>query len=240
MIRVVLVEPHYGGNIGSVARLVKNFGAHELYLVNPRVPPTDPEALRWAVHAKDVLESARVVSRLEAAVEDCAFVVATTGKPLEKRVARTPVTPKQFAEKFADYMHSRERVAILFGREPSGLTNEEMQTADLTVTIPASPVYPILNLSHAVAVILYELYAHSQRYEQIKHPPTKQTLDVLFRFFSELVDMTGRDNPGEVKRIFRAVVGRGVRTEREANALIGVFADVIKRWKGAGRHKARL
>ncbi len=233
MIRVVLVEPYYAGNIGSVARLVKNFGAHELYLVNPHVAPTDPEALRWAVHAKDVLESARVVGTVEAAVKDCAFVVATTGKPLEKRVARTPITPKQFATRFASYVHSRERIAILFGREPSGLTNEEMQIADLTVTIPASPTYPILNLSHAVAVILYELYVHSRKYRQIKHPPTKQTLDVLFRFFSELVDIVGRDNPEEVKKIFRAVVGRGVRTEREAKALIGVFADVIKRWKRA-------
>ncbi len=238
VIRVVLVEPHYAGNVGSVARLMKNFEAGELYLVNPHVSPLDDEALRWAVHAKDVLEKARVVSSLEAAIEGSTFVAATTGRPHEKSVSRTPMTPKQFAQRFGHFLRGNGVLTILFGREPSGLTNEEMQMADFTVTIPASPVYPILNLSHAVGVILYELYVHGSRYRQIKNPPRAENIELLHRFFGRLVDIVGRDRPDEVKRIFRAVVARGARTDREVRALIGVLADALRRWENAGGDKA--
>jgi len=232
VIRVVLVEPYYAGNIGSVARLAKNFEARELYLVAPHVSPLDPEALRWAVHAKDVLEGATVVNTLKQAIEGCSVVVATTGKPNEKSVARTPITPKQFARKYWRYVKSKERLAILFGREPSGLTNEEMQVADFTVTIPASPVYPILNLSHAVGIILYELYVHAYR-KGHGSPPSRRSVETLFSFAERVVDMLDRDKPDVVKKILRASLLRGVRTEKEVNALIGVFADIWRRCGGA-------
>ena len=228
MFRVVLVEPHYAGNIGSVARLLKNFSIHELYLVNPRVHHLSEEAFTWAVHAKDVLERAVVVRRLEDAISDASVVVATTAKPHEKLVSRTPVTPRKMAEVLEPYWNTNEVAVILFGREPSGLTNEELAAADFTVTIPTSREYPAMNLSHSVAVILYELYIRKHRLRR-KFPPPKRAWDTLKRFLHEAVKATRRHNPEEVERAIYAALRRGARTEKEVNSFIGLLSYMVRR-----------
>jgi len=228
--RVVLVQPHYAGNIGSVARLMMNFDVHELYLVDPLVSPLDEEAMIWAVNAKEVLERARVVSSIEAAIRDCAVVAATTAQPGPKMVRRTPITPREFAEQFKDYWKSEERVAILFGREPSGLTNSELELADFTITIPTSPRYPAMNLSHSVAVILYELYV--QKVSGVQPgaaPPTAESFGTVDRLFREIVDRVGRRNPRETFNAWQAVLRRGARTDKEVRAILGVLSEVKKR-----------
>ncbi len=228
--RVVLVEPHYGGNIGSVARLMENFGVRELYIVNPLADPFGDEAMRWAVHAKKTLESARIVGSLEDALSDCAVIAATTAKPGPKMVRRTPMTPKEFAEKFAGYWNSEDRVALVFGREPSGLTNEELDLADFTITIPTSREYPAMNLSHAVAVILYELAMSKPRSTQIYDPPRKESYDLAASIFQEFIDVIGRQNPKETMNAFTAVLRRGAKTDKELRAIIGVLSEIRKRW----------
>lgn len=233
MFRVVLVQPHYAGNVGSVARLMSNFDVHELYLVDPLVSPLDEEAMVWAVNAKEVLERARVVDSIESAVRDCAVVAATTAQPCLKAVRRTPVTPREFAEQFKSYWKSKERVAILFGREPSGLTNSELELADFTITIPTSSKYPAMNLSHSVAVILYELYVQkvsSTVFEE--DPPTARALELADRLFGELVEWVGRRNPRETFNAWQAVLRRGARTDKEVRAILGVLSEVRKRCLG--------
>ena len=228
--RIVLVEPYYAGNIGSVARLMKNFGIHELYLVNPRVYHLSEEALRWSVHAKDVLESAVVVSSLEEALKDVAVSVATTAKPQEKVVRRTPVPPEKMAEALEPYWNSKEVAALIFGREPHGLSNEELDMADFTVTIPTSPVYPSMNLSHAVSILLYELYKRKHKLKR-KYPPPKRTWDTLRRFLREAIRTTHRHQPQEVERAIIAALRRGARTEKELNSFIGLLSFMVRRCK---------
>ena len=227
------MEPHYGGNIGSVARLMENFGFRDLVLVNPLANPLGDEAMRWSVHAKQVLESARIVKTLEDAIDGCAVVAATTAKPGPKMVRRTPLTPREFAEKYGDYWDSDECVAIVFGREPSGLTNEELELADIAVTIPTSKEYPAMNLSHSVAVILYELAMQRREQRLQKYdPPRKESYDLAERIFKRFIDTIGRQNPRETMNAFKAILRRGAKTDKELRAVIGVLSEMEKRWLG--------
>jgi len=227
--RVVLVEPHYAGNIGSVARLMMNFDAHELYLVNPLVSPLEEEAMIWAVNAKQVLERAKIVNSIHAAIDDCAVVAATTAKPGPKMVRRTPITPREFAEQVRDYWKSKDCVAILFGREPSGLTNEELELADITVTIPTSKNYPAMNLSHSVAIILYELYMQKHPGTFGGKPPSAESLRLADNVFKDLIEWVGRRNPKETFNAWQAVLRRGARIDKEVRAILGVLSEVRKR-----------
>jgi len=153
-VRIVLVEPSHPGNIGGAARAMKTMGLASLYLVRPARFP-DPQADWRAARAVDVLEEATVVDNLDDAIADCVLAVGTSTRsrriPLPLADAQT--VAERLATEYAD-----DRVAILFGRETSGLTNEELQRCQLHLSIPASPEYPSLNLAMSVQVVCYELF----------------------------------------------------------------------------------
>ncbi|MER3536719.1 MAG: RNA methyltransferase [Thermus sp.] len=156
-VKVVLVEPEEPMNVGAVARAMKNFGLRVLALVNPgpRVgPPFPPEAFWLAVHAEDVLQGAVVYSSLMEAVAEARLVVATTGRPRELYPAPLR-TPQEVAQ---EVLGVEGEVALVFGRERIGLTNEELDLAHLIGSIPAAPEQPSLNLAQAVVVFAYELF----------------------------------------------------------------------------------
>ncbi|MEO1519893.1 MAG: RNA methyltransferase [Cyanobacteria bacterium J06633_2] len=167
-IRIVLVEPAGALNLGSIARVMKNMGLTRLILVNPRCHPTDDEALRMAVHAKDLLQTALIVPSLPDALADCHRAVATTGRerdPLEElfehpqqvlpwllgdrptTAASSPTPPSP---------HCIES-ALIFGPEDRGLSNTELSYAQRYLRIPTSSVYSSLNLAQAVAICCYEM-----------------------------------------------------------------------------------
>lgn len=156
-VKVVLVEPEEPMNVGAVARAMKNFGLWDLALVNPgpRVGPPFPKEAFWlAVHAGDVLQRAEVYAHLKEAVAEAELVVATTGRPRE--VYPAPVrTPKEVAQ---EVRKVKGGVALVFGRERIGLTNEELDLAHLIGYIPTAPEQPSLNLAQAVVIFTYELY----------------------------------------------------------------------------------
>ena len=157
-VRIVLVEPSHPGNIGGAARAMKTMGLDSLYLVRPGRFP-DPQADWRAARAVDVLESAKVVDSLDEAIGDRVLAVGTSTRsrriPLPLADAETVAT--RLATEYAG-----QPVAILFGREASGLTNEELQRCQLHLSIPASPEYPSLNLAMSVQVVCYELFkAHT-------------------------------------------------------------------------------
>ncbi len=152
-VRIVLVEPSHPGNIGGAARAMKTMGLDSLYLVRPGRFP-DPQADWRAARAVDVLAAAKVVDDLDDAIGDCVLAVGTSTRsrriPLPLADAETVAT--RLATEYAG-----QPVAILFGRETSGLTNEELQRCQLHLSIPASPEYPSLNLAMSVQVVCYEL-----------------------------------------------------------------------------------
>lgn len=156
-VRVVLVEPQEPMNVGAVARAMRNFGLARLYLVNPapRVgPPWAREAYWLAVHAEEILDRAVAVDSLMEALADVQLVVATTGRPRELYPA--PVVPA--CEVPARVLSVEGEVALVFGRETFGLTNEELALAHVIGTIPTAPEQPSLNLAQAVVVFAYELF----------------------------------------------------------------------------------
>ncbi|MBL1268185.1 MAG: RNA methyltransferase [Halomonas sp.] len=154
-IRIVLVQTFHPGNIGAAARAMKTMGLTELVLVNPRLFP-DEEATRLSAGATDVLDSARIVTTLDEAVNDCVQVVGASA-----RLRSLPLPhfdePDEMA---ADVIQNAQTapVALVFGRERSGLTNDEIRCCTHQVSIPANPDYGILNLSQAVQILAYEVH----------------------------------------------------------------------------------
>mgnify|MGYP001417401963 CR=1 FL=1 len=153
-IKIILVEPIGPINIGSVARVCANFGVKELRLVAPQCDPNEISARKMALKGIKLLENALFFSTLLDAIQDCDRIIATCGR-IDHGVI--PLYSTKNALKWLVEGSLKEKVAIVFGREDRGLTNEELLLAQKVVSISTSPDYPSLNLSHAVAIVLYEL-----------------------------------------------------------------------------------
>jgi tRNA (cytidine32/uridine32-2'-O)-methyltransferase len=163
-IRIVLVNTSHPGNIGAAARAMKTMGLSTLYLVAPeKFPNSHANAL--AVGAVDILEKAVVVPTLEGAIDDCELIVGTSTR--NRKIPWPLLTPREFAEK----AHARPaKTAILFGREDSGLTNEELHRCHFHIQIPTNAQFSSLNLAAAVQVIAYEIHATSLHANQTPEP----------------------------------------------------------------------
>ena len=226
-IRVVLVEPKNEGNIGAVARAMKNFGVEQLVLVKPC--RLGAEARQRAMRGIEILDAARSVGDLDTALKDTDLIVGTSGVDTEseKRFARISVPPREFAARVAKM---EGRVALLFGREDFGLLDEELRRCDLLTTIPASPVYPILNLSHAVTILLYELLA-ARAVKRGKREASGMEKEKLHEAFESLLAET--DYPAHKRArtqiMFRRLIGRAVPSKWEFHALMGVIQRAAKR-----------
>ncbi len=224
--RIVLVEPIYSGNIGSVARVMKNFGFKELILVNPC--ELDVSARQMAMHAFDIIENAKIVSSLKEAVQDSHLIVGTTalhGKSDAKHIRMPALTPSKLREKLAD---KSGVVSIVFGRENDGLRNHELKFCDLIVSIPTSKEYPSMNLSHAVAIVLYEL----SKIEGGGIPLAKHSdLELLYEHLDEVLeDIDYKEHKKhKTKIMLRRILGRAELTGREVQTLRGVLRRI--QWK---------
>lgn len=151
----ILVEPKYGGNIGSIARCATNFSLDEIIMVNP--PEIGDEAKAYSMHGRPLLDGATVVDSFDKARSMVDIMVGTSGisTSREKCHVRNPMTPDEMTRWIRGF---KGRVGLAFGREDFGLLNNELLKCDLLVTIPANPEYPILNLSHSACLLFYELY----------------------------------------------------------------------------------
>ena len=151
-IRIVLVNPSDPGNIGAAARAMKTMGLKRLYLVTPDAFPHHKASVR-ASNALDILADAMVVDSLEEAIQDCHCVFGTSTR--ERELNWVSLTARETAEKIGGM--PQQEIAILFGRERCGLTNQELQHCHFQITIPANPDYSSLNLASAVQIVCYEL-----------------------------------------------------------------------------------
>ena len=151
----MLVEPAGPLNLGSVARLCANYNIQDLRLVSPRCSPSDPDAIRMAVHGDAVLKNATIFPSLMRAVADCQQVVSTCGRTDHGNI------PLQSPEQLAPWIQQGRgqglRSAVVFGREDRGLSNEELLVSQRVLKLHTGDLYPSLNLSHAVAIVLHEL-----------------------------------------------------------------------------------
>ncbi len=229
-VRVVLVEPSHPGNIGGAARAMKTMGLSDLALVNPGRYP-DPQAQWRAAGAQDVLEAARVYDSVETAIADAQWVVGTS-----TRVRRIP-WPLMKAEDAVTGIVERfqtQNIAILFGRETSGLTNDELQKCHCHLVIPANPEYSSLNLAMAVQVVCYELYRQLEANpvdanQWDRSPATSAQLEGLIAHFERvLIDSEFLDpaNPGQTMTRLRRLLTRVTPDETEVQMLRGVLKQL--------------
>jgi tRNA (cytidine32/uridine32-2'-O)-methyltransferase len=157
-VQIVLVETSHPGNIGSVARAMKNMGISRLALINPKKFPHD-EATALAGNAGDILEQAQVFSSIEEAVKNSKIIFATSAR--ERTIEWPVASAKDAAQEINQLAEENIEVSILFGREDRGLTNEELQLSNKHLIIPADPEYPVLNIAMSTQVVCYELYQAS-------------------------------------------------------------------------------
>jgi tRNA/rRNA methyltransferase len=220
--RIVLVGPEYEINMGAVCRAMANFGFDDLYILNPACP-IGFEAEMHAKHAKDILHGAKVLNgkdALEKALKGCSLVVGTTGVlHRHRKTLRNVMMLPDFAKKMKENKHGK--VALLFGREGIGLMADEISRCDILITVPTRGSYPIMNLSHAVAVVLYEL-TDIRLNTMEKAGDGERT--ALGHEFDRLVDRYApkMTNPHKVKVAFRRMIGREM-AHVECSSVIGVI-----------------
>lgn len=224
-IKVIFLEPENAGNVGSIARAMKNFALKELVLVNPKFKDMLEAEIR-TMHGIDVLKNISIVNSLDEAVSDVDFIVGTTAKTgMNYNVLRTPITPDLLIERLVKI---DGKIALLFGRESMGLTNEELAKADVVVTIPASS-YSTLNVSHAAAIIFYEIYK-SRAYKKKGAPRASSKLEkekALEYFSLILKDINYPSFKYRIaERVFRNVISRAFISGREIYTLIGVLRRI--------------
>jgi tRNA/rRNA methyltransferase len=182
--RVVLVRPAIAGNVGAVARLMRNFGLSQLSLVQPHVDPLSDAARQLSTHGETVLQTARSEPSLERAVGDCVLVVATSAK-VAGLYRREHHSPAELMPRVRFALNAQKGpVALVFGPEQTGLTNEEVSLCHELMTIPADPTYPVFNLAQSVAISLYELMRSVDR--PTSEQPDLATFEDQQRMFDKL------------------------------------------------------
>ena len=236
-VHVVLARPSEPRNIGAACRAIANFGMTRLSIVTDR--PVDYDAARpLAVGATDVLEAARVASSLSEVTAGCSLVAGITRRLGQKR-KHVSYTPWDFAERFVADARGRARgdVAIVFGNEQAGLSDEELEQCHLAVSIPTSPACPSLNLSHAVAVIAHELY-RAARAGSLPAPDALNA-DEIEQTAQQIVDslkMLGyhwQEGPQGMRSFMRDVIARAGLSSPEAHRFKELFTKL------AGMHGRR-
>jgi tRNA/rRNA methyltransferase len=226
-IRVVLVEPQHAGNIGAVARAMKNMALSRLVLVNP-VNHLATEARMMAMHAFDILQRARVVPSLAQAVTDVGYVVGTTRRL--GKIRQVTQTSRGIAPLLLQLAASNP-LAVVFGREDSGLTNAELGQCHELITIPAHPVHGSLNLAQAVLLVCYELYVASATPSTVA-TPRLASVGELERLHTRMRQVLYRigflhgSHPDRMMGYFRRFFARQGLRSRDVNVFLGIFRQI--------------
>ncbi|MGI9322465.1 MAG: RNA methyltransferase, partial [Pseudomonadales bacterium] len=230
-VRIVLVETTHPGNIGASARAMKNMGLTELVLVAPEQFP-DERAFFRAVSAEDVVNAAKVVNTLDEAIGDCQLVIGTSAR--NRSIPSLTLTPEACGEKVHAESAAGAKVALLFGRESRGLSNEELQRCQYHVNIPTGEAYTSLNLAMAVQIIAYEILKARLKGSaaQVEWDMPMADSAAVERFLNHLeetlvqLDFHDPDNPRKLMPRLRRLFQRIRMDEMEVSILRGFLAAV--------------
>ncbi|MCK5498616.1 MAG: RNA methyltransferase [Gammaproteobacteria bacterium] len=235
-IRIVMVETTHPGNIGAAARAMKTMGYSNLYLVKPKIYP-NAEATARAAGADDILAKAVICDSLEQALHGCVAVVATTARP--RTISHPVFTPREYASKLSE-MVKHGPVALVFGRESSGLSNEELEYCNVVLQIPTNPDFSSLNVASAVQILCYEFIQVLQPENTEKtnaeiDEKTKvklATADEMNYFYDHLeksmidVGFLNPEQPRKLMRRLKSLFNRANLDENEMSILRGFLAAV--------------
>jgi tRNA/rRNA methyltransferase len=223
-LRIVLVEPKEAGNVGAVARAMKNFGASELWIVGEH-PELLPVAGWWASGADDLLASAHFAATLADAIGDAHVTVATTS--MRGRTTPVTFTPKALAEKFAS-LANEQVLAVVFGREDSGLTRDELVLCQHTAAIPTNDRFPTMNLAQSACVFLYELsqITPSPAPRELPDAATIERIHERARALLLNAGFLHENNPDRIYDDLRAILARAELDAREATIALGILRQL--------------
>ncbi len=241
---VILVQTQVSGNIGAVARAMMNNGADKLRLVNPTAHHLNRECLDRSMTADSIVREAQVYQTLKEATKDCHLIVGTSGKKRSGRVEWK--TPREFAEIFLADLG--KKVALVFGQEDRGLDSDDLALCDLLIEIPTSEKFPSLNLSHAVMIILYELFLQSNvgaalcgrpqlgqphRLAPTADPPaTAEQKEAFYEQFEKALwalKVLETKSSDRMLRTFRSLFGRANLDEYEVGLLRGMCRKILEK-----------
>ena len=239
LVRVVLIDPSHPGNIGSVARAMKNMALSDLVLVRPRSFP-HAESTALAAGADDILAGARVVQSVEQAVADCAFIAGTTSRPRSYYWEFT--TPRDVAARIVA-LGQENRAALLFGSERYGLATEDLNLCNVLVRIPANPQYCSLNLAMSVQLAAYEIFMareQPQSHTQLEMAlaPSADVEHFYAHLHEVLNEVDFADRTGHLMERLRRLFNRAQLDRNELNILRGILSAVQGR-RGQSAQRSR-
>jgi tRNA/rRNA methyltransferase len=238
MITIVLIEPENPGNVGAICRAMKNFDFENLVLVNPKFKSfkaKSSELRNRAKWANDLVDNIKTINKydknsLKRLHKKYDYLVATTARlGRDYNVLRSPMTPEQLASRIVEL--KSPNIAIIIGREGSGLSNDEIKQCDFTVTIPTSKKYGTMNVSHATTVMLYEIFKKQATENIISHitPITQKEKEQLIKLLEQsmkhmhFLDEKKRDTQ---RMVWKKMIGKSFLSRREAYALMGFLRKI--------------
>ncbi len=228
MLYVILMEPEEQGNVGAVARVMKNFGFKNLVLINPKFSGIDDEAIARAKHAKDILKKSLFVK--EDFLGKMDHVVGTTARlASDYNISRIPITPVELSKK----MDRESNIGLMFGSESTGLRNRHIQKCDLLVNIPTVGVYSSLNLSHAVGILIYEISkqtSKARKAETANRDYKNYIMDKLEDVLDSLPFDTDTKKETQLKA-WKRIFGKAQLTKREAFIVFGFYKKLSNKLK---------
>jgi tRNA/rRNA methyltransferase len=228
-LRIVLVEPQEGGNVGAVARAMKNFGFRDLVIAGA-IPSLHPVAEWWASGAEELVAEARTAKDLGEALAGAQITIATTSS--RERSLSPELNARHVAELFAS-LHPEQTMALVFGRENSGLTSRELALCQRTATVPTSPSFPTMNLAQSVAIFCYEVASISPlRETRTRALADAEMIERVHERAQQLLLEIGylhENNPDRIYNDLRAMAGRAHLDHREATILLGILHQL--EWK---------
>lgn len=229
-IRIVMIETTHPGNIGAAARAMKTMGQKNLYLVKPKIFPSAEVTVR-AAGADDILAKAAVCDTLEEALKECILVVATSAR--DRSIPWPVYSPNECAIKVIETAHSGN-VAVIFGRESSGLTNRELEQCHAMVHIPTNHAFSSLNVASAIQLLCYEIFQEFNKICQDRINTEKKvsmvSAEQMQQFYAHLeqcmidLDFYNPDKPRQLMRRLKRLFNRAQPDENEMNILRGLLA----------------
>lgn len=229
-LRIILVEPHEAGNVGAVARAMKNFGVSDLAIVGKDRTREDRSASWWASGAEDLIERASRFATLRDALADCHMAVATTA--VKARSLGDVLYPPELAALASEELRAEHRMAVVFGREEWGLKSSEISQCQRIMAIPTDPQFPTMNLAQSVAVVCYELQKSLRPTREPRDPApleTIQLLDTHARHIMDEVRFFAKKDADRVVGELKAISDRGGMTAREASLLLALLRKIERR-----------
>lgn len=220
-LKVIVVSPKYQMNVGYICRISKNFGVKQLYIVNPRASLKGRKAVMYSKHGVGLLRSAKVCKSLEGATRSCNVILATSG------IWREAPSPQGYTLKKAISIIKKEYpknavIGLVIGRDDTGLRKEELEKCDMLVHIPSNKKYSVLNISHALAIMLYEFAGEG--FGDYKNLPSEKPLDeelkVLMRVFEKNMEGKKIRNKAAVRNAFSKMIRKSNLNRSELHAVI--------------------